>query len=162
MSLGDRLRGRIEEMGPWREGSRAAAVREGALAVQCSLRAADALGVAVEELEMRAGGRGDLTAERVALWADEICRRLGYLREPLSVLEVDAEGPAALLRSARPRTRGEERSYFELLIAADGKVSLRRLCVRTSSEQPETVPFTLTLEQLADLVDDLAAARPTG
>ena len=160
MALGDMLRGRIEDMGPWQEGARAAVARQGTFAVQCSLQGADSLGVAVEELALDTLHRDALTAEQVAGWAEAICRRVTYLQEPLHVLEVDAELPAALVRSARPRERGEERSYFELIIAAGGTVRLRRSCVRPSSRRPETVPFTLTVEQLSDLVDDLVAAHP--
>ncbi len=88
--------------------------------------------------------------------AAQIVERAQGLLEPLKVVEVDTVQGAAQLRSDRPGPWGDGHFYYEALLGADGGMRLRRYQA-PGAEQPRRnqVPFTLTNEALARLVDVL-------
>lgn len=91
-------------------------------------------------------------------WAQSLPAKVTGLLEPLAVYEIDAARHEALLRSHEPQVKGEQRTYYEILLRGDSHVMVRRF---QGSTQPgshrQQVAFTLTLEGLAKLVSDLTA-----
>jgi hypothetical protein len=88
--------------------------------------------------------------------AEQIAARVTGLLEPLRLVEVDAERGTAQLRSTAPRHRGDERTYYEVLLQGDSTITVRRLSARGASPRQQ-VAFALTHEALAKLIADLTA-----
>lgn len=85
-----------------------------------------------------------------------IAERVTGLMEPLRVVEVDTPLGVAQLRSQAPATAdADARAYYELLLEASGRATLRRFRAQADSTHREPIPFTLTREALAKLLCDL-------
>jgi hypothetical protein len=109
------------------------------------------LAVAVDMVNVSGGAPiGDLRQH-----AENLALRLNYLNEPIAVVEIDAVASSAQLRSSRPKPLTSAIEYFEVLVAKDGAASIFRYHHPVAQSRTE-VPFTLTLETLARLVDDLS------
>lgn len=118
---------------------------------------ADVVGCRLWELSLRR--TAETAAVELPARAEQVCRRVTGLLEPLRLVEVDGPRGTALLRSEQPGQLGGERFYYEVLLQGDGGASVRRF--QTPQEgQPrrQQVAFTLTHEALAKLVRDLTAA----
>ncbi len=91
-------------------------------------------------------------------WATRSEERVKGLKEPLRLLELDGGAGSALLRSESPSTRQDNLQYFELLLQASGSGTLRRYQIaREPGSKREVIPFSLTHETLAEVVEDLTA-----
>jgi hypothetical protein len=88
--------------------------------------------------------------------AETVASRVTGLLEPLRLVEVDAAGGAALLRSAKAAAWGDGLFYYELVLGADSAMLRRYQAPGTESPHRQQVPFTLTHEVLAKLVTDLS------
>ena len=106
----------------------------------------------------------ELTVERSASdratkpWADAVAKRATGLMESLRVIEVDNQRDEALLRSDSPTVRGETRAHYELRLQNGRKATLARYAAATEpNAKRQPIPFALTHEVLAKLVDDLTA-----
>jgi len=97
--------------------------------------------------ENELGNRGRQLAERVTA-----------LPEPLALVEVDAQGRVAQLRSRTPSQRHDTRSYTEALVHVSGATEVRRYqAPRPGESRRQQVPFTLTHEAIGQLVNELGA-----
>jgi hypothetical protein len=78
------------------------------------------------------------------------------LLEPLHFVELDETRCEALLRSESPTKRGPALAYYEVLMAAGQKITVRRYTNNPDkSRRREQAAFVLTHEAVAKLVDDL-------
>jgi hypothetical protein len=127
--------------------------------VQCSVDvvAADGLGCALAGLDLAVAAAGPLTADQLKTRTEQICDRVACLGEPLKLIEADALVGRALVRSRSPRETADSLTYFELWLAADRNISLRRVRYDRTHRSRSNQEFTLTLDQLEMLADDLAA-----
>jgi hypothetical protein len=78
--------------------------------------------------------------------------------EPLRLVEIDRGRHVALLRSDAPAAKGDAVQYYEVRFAGRNQVTVERF--KASKAGPagrEAVPFSLTHEALAKLVDDLVS-----
>jgi len=126
-------------------------------AAEADVVAAEQVGVVLSELRLEVDGLPQ-TPSAVARWAAEIQRRVGYLLEPLALLETDAETAEALIRSQPPQQNGTERRYYEMRLASTGTASLRRFSGVQGASPRERLDLQLTHEVLARLVDDVVEA----
>lgn len=109
---------------------------------------ADRLGASVRRLRV-GGGDGDIPRQAAAI--PEAAR--GALPERVVPVEVDAGLRGTILRSAPEDMRGRE--FYE--IRSDGaEVTVERY--RASADGRDSVPFTLTRDQLGRLIDGLGEA----
>ena len=107
----------------------------------CSL---DSLRVEVAQLATA----GTIVLKQIA---DELTRRLNYLDEPISVIEVDV---AVQVRSTVPAQVPGGLEYFEVLVAATG-ITLMRWRKPAIAGDPRTpVPADLTLKVLCRVCQD--------
>ena len=82
--------------------------------------------------------------------------RVTGLLEPLRVVEVDRGRHVALLRSDAPPSKGDSVQYYEVQFTGQNRVTVERFKANKSGPAGrEAIPFTLTHEALAKLVDDL-------
>ena len=116
----------------------------------------DVVGVCLWELTVRrpAGAPAVNLKER----AEQTCRRVTGLLEPLTLVEVDAVRNQAQLRSEQPGQLGDDRFYYEVLLEGDGSSTVRRYqAPGADAPRRQQVSFTLTHEVLGKLVRDLSA-----
>lgn len=124
------------------------------IAVELDLEQVDGLACALHRVQVvpAASGSADLAKRGQVLAA-----RVTGLLEPLRVVEVDTPLGVAQLRSQSPSlTEADARAYYELVLEASGRATLRRFLAQIDSTQREPIPFTLTREALAKLICDLA------
>jgi hypothetical protein len=88
--------------------------------------------------------------------AERLVSRATGLIEPLRLIEVDAGCETALLRSAAPQKRGDDLSYYEVLLQNSG-AGLRRYQSSTQGGTRQQLAFPLPHEALAKLAADLTA-----
>jgi hypothetical protein len=88
--------------------------------------------------------------------AERLAGRATCLMEPLRLIEVDAQGDTALLRSAVPQKRGDELFYYEVLLRSAG-AGVRRYQSSTKGDARQQIAFPLTHEALAKFGADLTA-----
>jgi hypothetical protein len=151
MSLGERA---IAALGAGRGGG--VTLEEEGLRVRFRAEAADQVGCAVVGLrveDLRAGARD---ADALKAWAGRVAGRVTYLIEEIAVVETDAAGESALLRSASPDRRGEARAYYEVVLRRSGVLTLTRYRYQNGDRERTEIPCLLTLEVFERLVDDLA------
>jgi hypothetical protein len=114
----------------------------------------DVVGCRLWELALRR--TAETPAVELKARAEQVCRRVTGLLEPLRLVEVDGLRNTALLRSEQPGQLGDERFYYEVLLEGNGGATVRRYQTPRSGEpRRRQVAFTLTHEALAKLVRDL-------
>jgi hypothetical protein len=110
------------------------------------------LAVGVEFIKIE----GSLVQGPLGDFAAHLARTLNYLNEPIRVFELDSQSQEAQLRSDPPKSSGDGVDYFEIRLFGDGSRLLSRY--RNVNGGPRvTTPFTLTLETLARVIDDLSS-----
>jgi len=129
------------------------AAEAGIASVRCDVVAADAVGCAIVELECRTIGRSP-AAKDLVRYANDLCKRVTYLMEPLRVVEFDPKA-GALVLSDKPRRKGDSVGYYHLHAKPNGATVLNRVDYNSSAKRRIFSPFSLTHEQLEQLVDDL-------
>lgn len=117
----------------------------------------DALSLAFSELRLETDLLAGAQAERVREVAEKLTRRITYLLEPLTPIEIDHDLAVVQMRSTTPQRDRESSTYYELLVKTGGSLSLRRYRKPTGAIR-EPIDATLTREVLVRLVDDLLAA----
>ena len=139
------------------DGPGAVTAAEGPHRLTLHLTASSPVGVAFDALDFVDADRTDRPADDLRAWGDRLAARLTYLMEPLVVIEVDAEGGEAALRSREPSTRDEVRTYYEVRLRREGTLNLRRVAYDPSDRRRRPVACQLTREALERLADDLVA-----
>ena len=82
--------------------------------------------------------------------------RVTGLLEPLRLVEIDRGHHVALLRSDAPPTKGDAVQYYEVNFSGRNRVTVERFKAnQVGPAGREAIPFALTHESLAKLVDDL-------
>jgi hypothetical protein len=89
--------------------------------------------------------------------AEQLARRLTYLLEPITAVEIDADQCAIQLRSNPPQKDDNGASYYELLVRKGGLVSLSRY-KKEPREARRLIPAQVTREVFLRLVDDFSKA----
>ena len=96
-------------------------------------------------------------ADSLQAWADQAAECVTGLVEPLKVVEVDAARNEAMLRSAKPRQRGDQLYYFEVMLKGTTEATLCRYQAAHDPSKPRSqVAVPLTHEALARVIAELA------
>jgi hypothetical protein len=116
----------------------------------------DTLGCALHQLTAQRDPASDGGDPRP--WAERLSRTVTGLLEPLKLLEVDAGKNVALMRSAAPRQLDNALEYYEVELHGNQRADVRRFrgC-HEAGHKRTAVPFTVTYEALAKLVDDITS-----
>jgi hypothetical protein len=97
-----------------------------------------------------------ITSPELKMQAEKAATRATGLLEPLHFIELDETRREALLRSGSPAKRGSALAYYEVMMAAGQKISIRRYTNNPQkSPRREQTSFVLTHEAVAKLIDDL-------
>jgi hypothetical protein len=90
-------------------------------------------------------------------WAQQIAERIRGLMETLKVVEIDPQRNEALIRSEDPHSKGDQVTYYEILLQGTHKAIVRRFqASRQPNQRRQQKVFVLTHEVLAKLIADLA------
>jgi hypothetical protein len=130
---------------------------DGGHRLSLALTSAGPVGVAFDALTYTAPPGAERTADALRAWADRIAARVNYLMEPLVLLELDALGGEAELRSQSPTARGERRAFYEVRLRKDGTLRLSRAVAEDAARRRRPAPCQMTREALERLADDLVA-----
>jgi hypothetical protein len=157
MSLKSQTEAALQGLAAFSAGSKVLDVSEGGQRMQCELTALDSLGCAFSRFELTSDALASADINRLRGVADNLSKRLTYLLEPISPIEVDADQCVVQLRSNPPQKDDTGTSYYELLVRRGGQLSLQRY-TKQPDGQRGAVPAQVTREVLLRLVDDFAAA----
>jgi hypothetical protein len=158
MNLAETLLGKLADWRPAGEGrhSVSIALPEHGWAVGLTADRADSVGCRLTQLE--ATGAEPVAEDDAALEAHarRAAGRVTGLLEPLRLVEIDRGRHVALLRSDAPATKGDALQYYEVQFAGRNRVTVERFKANKSGPGGrEAVPFALTHEAIAKVVDDL-------
>jgi hypothetical protein len=125
--------------------------------LQAEILALDTLACAFNRLGVELDALASSPVENLKQVADQIARRLTYLLEPITAVEVDRDQCAIQLRSNPPQKDDNGTSYYELLVRRGGLVSLCRY-KKQPGDIRRLVPAHVTREVFLRLVEDLSKA----
>ena len=157
MTLKEQVQQSLAAMPQFSLGQQAIRVGDAAQQLEIELTALDTLACSFTRLSLRADllkNRGPNDLKRIA---EQLSSKLTYLLEPISPIETDAEGCVVQMRSNPPQKEADCTSYYELLVARSGELSLLRYS-RSVGQQREVVAAHVTREVLCRLVGDMSAA----
>jgi hypothetical protein len=124
---------------------------------RCEVVALDTLACSFTGLQLASTSLAGVALDKLTAVANELSRRLTYLLEPISPVEVDALGCLVQLRSSPPSKDADGTSYYELLVSRSGELSLCRYS-RAAGSSRSVIPAHVTREVLLRLVADFSAA----
>jgi hypothetical protein len=162
MNIAQTIRDRVETRGSFRDHVEELVANDLELTVRCALSSADGIGCGLLSVQIADERPGTFAASDVVRLADGICGKVTYLLEPLRTIEVDSRAPAALVRSAVPRLRGESLCYYELLVGGDHRTTVQRYSFDKAAHERKPVEILLTKDQLEVLIADLVSAYGRG
>lgn len=157
MSLRSRADAILNSLAAFHDEERLLECHDAGHTLRAQLSALDKLGCAFQTFEVRSDALALAGMDRLKLVADALSHRLTYLLEPISPIEIDADQCVVQLRSNPPQKDESGTSYYELLVAAGGRLSLRRYA-KTPGNPRMPIPAQVTREVFLRLVDDFAAA----
>jgi hypothetical protein len=132
-------------------------VADGGAHLSCRLVALDTLACAFTNLTLRSVSLQNRSAGDLKRIAENLSAKLTYLLEPISPIETDAHGCVVQMRSNPPQKDADRTSYYELLVAKTGELSLVRY-TRAVGQTREVIPTQLTREVFCRLAGDMSAA----
>lgn len=111
-------------------------------------------------IDPRADDAGAQRDARLSSLANAIIARLGYLEEPLAIVERDAAEGSAQIRSLPPLIEEGCLSYWEVVLAMGAQPAATITRYSWSPEQPERepIPYPATFALIGRLADSLVAA----
>jgi hypothetical protein len=122
----------------------------------CELAALESLGCAFTQLSVASDVLADATPQRLKDLGELLSKRLSYLLEPISPIEVDTQQCVVQLRSSPPQQGDGASSYYELLVQKGGQLSLRRY-TKLKGQPRQVSPAQVTREVLLRLIADFSA-----
>ncbi|MEM6328729.1 MAG: hypothetical protein AAF790_00615 [Planctomycetota bacterium] len=160
MSLGQQLAQRLEQ--PGIDGASVVAA-DGGDRLTARIDESGPLAVSAWELRLDTKRLAGASMERVRQAAEEVTRRVTYLLEPITPVEVDAEACVVQLRSTQPQEEsgpgqaGAARSYYEVLVKTGGSIALQRY-ESQRGQLRRSVAMMLTKEIVCRLAEDFLAS----
>jgi hypothetical protein len=158
MTLAETLLPKLADWRPAGEGRHTVAIAlpEHGWTVQLTAERVDTVGTRLTEVE--AARSTPLPEDSAALETHvrKVAGRVTGLLEPLRLVEIDRGHHVALLRSDAPANKGDAVSYYEVRFQGRNRATLARFqATKGSPAQRKAIPFALTHEALAKVVDDL-------
>ena len=110
----------------------------------------DRLGCLFESVELK-----PIPGARLDVDPYSLGQKLGYLGEPLVVIEQAKEQGRAMLRSSPPSVDATHNYFFELTVDRDEGLSLIRYAYDRIGRERKMIAAPLTTHALGQLIDDL-------
>jgi hypothetical protein len=156
MTLQEKLQPALEQLAQFSAGHQLVEIDAGTQHLSCHLVALDSLACSFTKLALRADTLSGQSTEGLKKIAERLSSRLTYLLEPISPIEVDAQGCVVQMRSNPPHKESDRTSYYELLVSRSGELSLCRY-ERTAGGPRQPISAHVTREVLKRLVADFSA-----
>jgi hypothetical protein len=158
MSFRTELITALDQLGSFAAGPRELSVAADGVRLWCEIQSADQLALAVNRSLVTVDKLQTAPLAKLESIAAALAKRLTYLLEPISPIEIDHEQCIVQMRSSPPSKGDDGTTYYELLVRRGGELELVRF--RKIPGQPrETIPATLTREVFLRLTTDLATAQ---
>jgi len=125
--------------------------------LHAELTAHDSLALAFQRFELESAALAAASIDRLKAVAENLSRRLTYLLEPISPVEIDEGKCVVQLRSNPPQRDENGASYYELLVQRGGRLSLCRWSKESGAARRE-IPAQVTREVFLRLVADFSSA----
>lgn len=155
MSLASQTKPALANLAPSAGGSQTLVVAESGVQLEAEIVAVDALALAFEHLTVTRAALATATIEQLKKLADALSKKLTYLLEPISPVEVDADQCIVQMRSSPPQRDDNGTRYYELLVRRGGQLSLRRFEKQPGNPR-QPIAAQVTREVFLKLVDDFA------
>lgn len=156
MTLKSTVQSTLSQIQPFSSGEHELSAVEAGQHLTAKLIALDALAVAFEHVTLTSEPLSAASIDHLKAVADALSKRLTYLLEPISPIEVDKDQCVVQMRSSPPQRDDNGTRYYELLVRRGGELSLRRFEKQPGNVRT-TVPAQVTREVFLRLVDDFAA-----
>ena len=157
MSLHKEVQAALSGWPPIDSGDRNLDVQAAGQRVYCRVVALDRIACAFLSLRLEADSLQGLSSDQLKSVAQQLSSRITYLLDPISPIEVDAEGCTVQMRSNPPHKEDGRTTYYELLVSRAGRITLERY-ERISKAERRTIPAEVTREVLLRLINDFSAA----
>ena len=122
----------------------------------CDIAERNALAVSFNQLRLATTELATADAAKLERIGKALAAKLTYLMEPISPIEIDAQGCVVQLRSNPPQRDDDGRSYYELLVRRGGEISLSRYR-KEIGDARRPIAANVTREVLLRLVGDFCA-----
>jgi len=109
-------------------------------------------------LQLQADKLDALTIDELTAIANDLSKRLTYLLEAISPVEIDRDRCIVQMRSNPPETGDQGTLYYELVVR-HGAIDLCRY-QKSPGDTRQVVPATVTREVLQRLAEDFVAVIP--
>lgn len=157
MTLKAEAQGALAALAPFAQGHQSLTVADAGQRLTADLVALDALGMAFDHVTLTSDAITEAPIERLKQVADGLSKRLTYLLEPISPIEVDADQCVVQMRSNPPQRDDNGTRYYELLVRRGGELSLRRYQKQPGGTR-QPLSAQVTREVFLRLVADFSAA----
>ncbi len=124
--------------------------------LHCELIQLDKLACAFNHLGVECDRLSSASMDRLKQVAEQLSKKLTYLLEPISPIEVDSQQCVVQMRSKPPQKEVGTTTYYELLVRHGGMLSLCRF-VKQNGVERMIVPAEVTREVFLRLADDLGS-----
>lgn len=124
--------------------------------LDATLTQIDPLACAFDHFSYRVDKRANDTVDQLKDIANALSKRLSYLLESISPIEIDDEACVVQMRSNPPQKDDDGTKYYELVVAR-GELTLCRFS-RVSGQQRRVVAANVTREVFERLAEDFVAS----
>jgi hypothetical protein len=159
MSLVSQTKLALANLTPFASAGQSLTLVDGGTRLQADLVALDALALAFDQVTVTRDALATAPIEQLKKLADTLSKRLTYLLEPISPVEVDADQCIVQMRSSPPQRDDNGTRYYELLVRRGGELSLRRFEKQPGNAR-QSISAQVTREVFLRLVDDFATVSP--
>jgi hypothetical protein len=159
MSLHSQTKLALANLTPFAGGNQSLSAADAGARVEADLLAIDALALAFDHVTVTRDALTAAPIQQLKNFADALSKKLTYLLEPISPVEVDADQCVVQMRSSPPQRDDNGTRYYELLVRRGGELSLRRFEKQPGNAR-QAVPAHVTREVFLRLVDDFASVAP--
>jgi hypothetical protein len=154
MNLHKKFDDELTSIGPG--GSHTVAVEVLPRKLRCDIVERNPLAVSFNVLRLSTAELASAETAELERIGKALAEKLTYLMEPISQIEIDAEGCVVQLRSSPPQRDDDGRSYYELLVRRGGEISLARYRKENGGAR-HPIAANVTREVLLRLVSDFCA-----
>jgi hypothetical protein len=159
MSLQSQTKLALANLSPFTGGSQTLSASDAAARAEANILALDALALAFDHVTVTRDALAAAPIEQLKKLSDALSKKLTYLLEPISPVEVDADHCVVQMRSSPPQRDDNGTRYYELLVRRGGELSLRRFEKQPGNAR-QSVPAHVTREVFLRLVEDFATISP--
>jgi hypothetical protein len=138
-------------------GSHTIAIEDLPRKLRCDIVERNSLAVSFNLLRLSTAELASAETAKLERIGKALGEKLTYLMEPISPIEIDAEGCIVQLRSNPPQRDDDGRSYYELIVRRGGEIALARYR-KENGDARHPIAANVTREVLLRLVGDFCAA----